>query len=106
MNYMAHGIAKVPGQTEAADRRRVPRRRSDEDEPINQVHKGARGARRLLCTDLNKQGPGRGGSIRLIGRQAEIERTIQVLCRRTKNNPLYVGDAGVGDSVIFLVYFI
>src|SRR3546814_20646491 len=36
----------------------------------------------------------------MIGRAAEIERTIQVLCRRTKNNPLYVGDPGVGKTAI------
>jgi len=36
----------------------------------------------------------------LVGREEEIERTIQVLCRRTKNNPLYVGEAGVGKTAI------
>ncbi len=63
---------------------------------------GADGEPRALdayCTDLNcKADDGRIDP--LIGREQEIERTIQVLCRRTKNNPLYVGDPGVGKTAI------
>ena len=40
----------------------------------------------------------------LIGRDLEIERTIQILCRRTKNNPLYVGDPGVGKTAIAFLF--
>ena len=51
------------------------------------------------CVNLNKKA--RDGKIDpLIGREAEISRTIQVLCRRQKNNPLFVGDAGVGKTAI------
>ncbi|MDJ0945827.1 MAG: AAA family ATPase, partial [Kiloniellales bacterium] len=51
------------------------------------------------CVDLNKKA--RDGKVDpLIGRELEIERTIQVLCRRTKNNPLYVGDPGVGKTAL------
>ena len=51
------------------------------------------------CVNLNKKA--REGKIDpLIGREAEINRTIQVLCRRQKNNPLFVGEAGVGKTAI------
>ncbi len=51
------------------------------------------------CVDLNKRA--KDGKIDpLIGRENEVERTIQILCRRTKNNPLYVGDPGVGKTAI------
>ena len=51
------------------------------------------------CVDLNKKAS-EGKIDPLIGRDAEIERTVQVLCRRTKNNPLYVGEAGVGKTAL------
>jgi ATP-dependent Clp protease ATP-binding subunit ClpA len=52
-----------------------------------------------FCVDLNKKA--RAGKVDpLIGREAEVDRTIQILCRRTKNNPLYVGDPGVGKTAI------
>ena len=51
------------------------------------------------CVNLNKKA--KGGKIDpLIGREAEVDRTIQILCRRSKNNPLYVGDPGVGKTAI------
>ena len=51
------------------------------------------------CVNLNKKA--KAGKIDpLIGRDAEINRTIQILCRRSKNNPLYVGDPGVGKTAI------
>src|SRR5208282_309092 len=51
------------------------------------------------CVNLNKKA--KGGRIDpLIGREAEVERTIQILCRRAKNNPLYVGEPGVGKTAI------
>ncbi|MEN9728430.1 MAG: hypothetical protein RL434_2796, partial [Pseudomonadota bacterium] len=52
-----------------------------------------------FCTNLNEQAR-RGKIDPLIGRQDEIERTVQILCRRRKNNPLYVGEAGVGKTAI------
>src|SRR5690606_6505256 len=69
-----------------------------EARPEEVVKKG-REALSAYCVDLNEKA--RAGKIDpLIGREKEIERTIQILCRRTKNNPLYVGDAGVGKTAI------
>src|SRR5690606_20869563 len=52
-----------------------------------------------FCVNLNEKAEA-GKIDPLIGRAAELERTIQVLCRRSKNNPLYVGDPGVGKTAI------
>ncbi len=94
LNYISHGIAKVIGQDE--DR---TIHGADEDAASEKVVRKGREALDAYCVDLNKKA--RDGKIDpLIGRGAEIDRTIQVLCRRTKNNPLYVGDAGVGKTAI------
>ena len=94
VNYISHGVAKVAGQSE--DRTVEGAEEGEEGEPINQHGLEALDA---YCVDLNKKA--RDGRIDpLIGREPEIERTIQVLCRRTKNNPLYVGDAGVGKTAL------
>jgi ATP-dependent Clp protease ATP-binding subunit ClpA len=94
LNYISHGIAKVIGQEEE----RTVRGADEEADAEKLVRKG-REALDAYCVDLNKKA--REGRIDpLIGRIDEIERTIQVLCRRTKNNPLYVGDAGVGKTAI------
>lgn len=91
LNYISHGISKVTGDTgsPAGD----PRIQGDEDalptgDPleaftVNLVQRAAEG----------KIDP-------LIGREAEIQRTVQVLCRRRKNNPIFVGDPGVGKTAI------
>jgi ATP-dependent Clp protease ATP-binding subunit ClpA len=96
VNYISHGIAKRPGMSEAR-----PVRGSDEENEgksgDEQKKKGD--ALDAYCVNLNKKA--REGKIDpLIGRDAEISRTIQVLCRRSKNNPLFVGDAGVGKTAI------
>src|ERR1700716_3288811 len=96
VNYISHGIAKRPGLSESR-----PARGADEeaetksgDEP-----KKKGDALEAYCVNLNKKA--REGKIDpLIGRDAEISRTIQVLCRRQKNNPLFVGEAGVGKTAI------
>ncbi len=94
LNYISHGIAKVFGQEED----RTVHGAEEDAEADKVVHKG-REALDAYCVDLNQKA--REGRIDpLIGRIDEIERTIQVLCRRTKNNPLYVGDAGVGKTAI------
>ena len=94
LNYISHGIAKVIGQDED---RTV--HGADEDVASEKVVRKGREALDAYCVDLNKKA--RDGKIDpLIGRSNEIDRTIQVLCRRTKNNPLYVGDAGVGKTAI------
>jgi ATP-dependent Clp protease ATP-binding subunit ClpA len=98
VNYISHGIAKRPGLSES----RPSRGAEDDvgaatDEPSNGKKKAD--ALDAYCVNLNKKA--RDGKIDpLIGRDAEISRTIQILCRRTKNNPLFVGDPGVGKTAI------
>src|SRR6202007_158509 len=96
VNYISHGIAKRAGMSEAR-----PVRGSDEeaDTKSGDEQKKKGGAVAAYCVNLNKKS--REGKIDpLIGRDSEINRTIQVLCRRQKNNPLFVGDAGVGKTAI------
>lgn len=94
VNYISHGIAKVAGRS---DERAV--HGSVGDNTDGDATKPAGEALDTYCVDLNKRAS-EGKIDPLIGRDAEIERTIQVLCRRTKNNPLYVGDSGVGKTAI------
>ena len=92
VNYISHGIAKV---TENAETRTV--RGAEEEE--EDILKAGFEALESYCVNLNAKA--RAGKVDpLIGREAEVERTIQILCRRTKNNPLYVGDPGVGKTAI------
>jgi ATP-dependent Clp protease ATP-binding subunit ClpA len=103
VNYISHGIAKRPGASET----RAPRGAED-DQPGSPggdsseesgKKKQQQDALTAYCVDLNKKA--KAGRIDpLIGRESEINRTIQVLCRRSKNNPLYVGDPGVGKTAI------
>ena len=95
VNYISHGIAKVPGQSET---RRVS---GAEEEAAGGEKVAKKGGEALeaYCVNLNKKAAS-GRIDPLIGREAEVERTIQILCRRTKNNPLYVGDPGVGKTAI------
>ncbi|QDH16634.1 ATP-dependent Clp protease ATP-binding subunit ClpA [Swingsia samuiensis] len=98
VNFISHGIAKAPDRGAArkastASSSETP----DHEEPSKEPPKD--GALASYCVNLNERA--REGRIDpLIGRQHEIERTIQILCRRTKNNPLYVGDPGVGKTAI------
>src|SRR5215475_7180211 len=94
VNYISHGIAKVPGRAET---RRVSG--ADEDAGAEKVVKRGHEALDAYCINLNKKAAG-GRIDPLIGRESEVERTIQILCRRTKNNPLFVGDPGVGKTAI------
>ncbi len=94
VNYISHGIAKARGRSES---RRV--HGAEPEAAAERVVKTGTEALDAYCVDLNKKA--RAGRIDpLIGREAEVERTIQILCRRSKNNPLYVGDAGVGKTAI------
>ena len=103
VNYISHGIAKRPG---ASDASRLPRGTDEEHESRNSKDskdssdsKKKEGALEAYCVNLNRKA--REGRIDpLIGREAEVQRTIQVLCRRQKNNPLLVGDPGVGKTAI------
>jgi len=95
VNYISHGIAKAPGRTET---RRV-RGASAEPEAAEGTAKNGAEALDAYCVNLNRKAID-GKIDPLIGRETEVNRTIQVLCRRTKNNPLYVGDPGVGKTAI------
>ena len=94
VSYISHGIAKRPGATEAR-----PVRGADEEEDGEKAVKQGTEALEAYCVNLNAKA--RQGKIDpLIGREAEVDRTIQILCRRQKNNPLLVGDPGVGKTAI------
>src|SRR5438046_174662 len=96
VNYISHGIAKRAGLSEARPVRGVE---EDTDTKTGDDNKKKGDALEAYCVNLNKKA--RDGRIDpLIGRDAEISRTIQVLCRRQKNNPLFVGEAGVGKTAI------
>lgn len=94
VNYISHGIAKVPGQAEAP---KIPTgtETPEDEKPVKT------GSEALAAYAVNLNEKARAGRIDpLIGRAAEVDRTIQILCRRSKNNPLYVGDPGVGKTAI------
>ncbi len=98
VNFIAHGVAKDPAYGES-------RSVSGADQVEEEVQSGSgdseqkESALGKYCIDLNAKS--RAGDVDpLIGRAAEVERCIQVLCRRRKNNPLLVGDPGVGKTAI------
>ncbi|EHH68810.1 ATP-dependent Clp protease ATP-binding subunit ClpA [Gluconobacter morbifer] len=96
VNFISHGIAKAPDRSSS---RRTAASSKDGSEREERKETAKEGALASYCVDLNERA--RQGRIDpLIGRDQEIERTIQILCRRTKNNPLYVGDPGVGKTAI------
>jgi ATP-dependent Clp protease ATP-binding subunit ClpA len=94
VNFVSHGIAKIPAHSEA---KRVGG--ADSDAQAEKVVKKGSEALDAYCVNLNRKAMS-GKIDPLIGREPEIERTIQILCRRSKNNPLYVGDPGVGKTAI------
>ena len=97
VNFIAHGIAKKAGASEP----RSVRGASQSPETESDEKPAAKSGEALdtYCINLNEKA--RQGKVDpLIGRHAEVERCIQILCRRTKNNPLLVGDPGVGKTAI------
>lgn len=95
VNYISHGIAKVPG----VEPNQITPKGTEESEEDTATLKTGTEALKAYCKNLNDKA--REGKIdKLIGRQKEVDRTIQILCRRSKNNPLYVGDPGVGKTAI------
>jgi ATP-dependent Clp protease ATP-binding subunit ClpA len=92
VNYIAHGIAKKAGHDQPTPVKGA------EDEDKAPVKTGGE-ALEAYCINLNEKAK-QGKVDPLIGRAAEVERCIQILCRRTKNNPLLVGDPGVGKTAI------
>jgi ATP-dependent Clp protease ATP-binding subunit ClpA len=98
VNYLSHGVAKDPAFGETR-----PVRGAEEPDTDSRAHheevKADETSLGKFCVDLNAKA--RAGRVDpLIGRELEVERCIQVLCRRRKNNPLLVGDPGVGKTAI------
>ena len=102
VNFISHGIAKRPGASEGRAVRGAEEEAEAEKAASDQEEGGKKKAQDALtayCVNLNEKA--KAGRIDpLIGRHTEVNRTIQVLCRRSKNNPLYVGDPGVGKTAI------
>ena len=89
VNYIAHGMPQLP--SEGAE--------EDIDTSLDPDAEPESSALKKYATNLNQLAI-EGKIDPLIGRELEIERTVQILCRRRKNNPLYVGEAGVGKTAI------
>jgi ATP-dependent Clp protease ATP-binding subunit ClpA len=101
VNYISHGIAKRPGGGEVRSPKGVEEETQDAKaaKEGDDAQKKPQDALKAYCVNLNEKA--RNGRIDpLIGRHSEVNRTIQILCRRSKNNPLYVGDPGVGKTAI------
>jgi ATP-dependent Clp protease ATP-binding subunit ClpA len=98
VNYISHGVAKDPSYGEAR-----PVKGAESAPETKAQSQGSKEAEETAlqkyCVDLNEKAR-RGDVDPLIGRDLEVERCIQVLCRRRKNNPLLVGDPGVGKTAI------
>src|SRR5579884_715936 len=101
VNFISHGIAKAPGRSAPRPVQGTNGAGEGGGESEREEKPGRRSQDALgtYCVNLNKKAMA-GKIDPLIGREIEIERTIQILCRRTKNNPLYVGDPGVGKTAI------
>ena len=91
VNYISHGISKLHDEADPVARSSSGEAEDGESSPANALDKFAENLNELAKS--GKIDP-------LIGRRGEVERTIQVLCRRRKNNPLLVGEAGVGKTAI------
>ncbi len=91
VNYLAHGISKTEQDIDSSDPKSIEQSGPDSDVSGSPLEK--------YTTNLNEEAA-KGRIDPLIGRELEVERTIQTLCRRRKNNPLLVGEAGVGKTAI------
>jgi ATP-dependent Clp protease ATP-binding subunit ClpA len=91
VNYISHGVAKLGGDAQRADDAGAREAEGEDGKSSNPLSEYAANLNALASE--GKIDP-------LIGRADEVERTIQVLCRRRKNNPLYVGEAGVGKTAL------
>ena len=104
VNFISHGIAKAPGRSQQRPVQGSGPNSggggdNHEQERDEKPSRRNQDALSNYCVNLNKKAMA-GKIDPLIGRDQEVERTIQILCRRTKNNPLYVGDPGVGKTAI------
>jgi ATP-dependent Clp protease ATP-binding subunit ClpA len=91
VNFMSHGIAKINDDENEDNFNEIEEDLRQEEAGTNPLD--------AYAVNLNEQAA-QGKIDPLIGRQIEVQRTIQILCRRRKNNPLYVGEAGVGKTAI------
>ncbi|MDF1671468.1 MAG: ATP-dependent Clp protease ATP-binding subunit ClpA [Roseovarius sp.] len=101
VNFIAHGVAKNPafGESRPVSGSDDPDENFGRPDQESDAIEAGESALAKYCVDLNEKA--RAGDIDpLIGRDQEVERCIQVLCRRRKNNPLLVGDPGVGKTAI------
>ncbi|MBW0159042.1 ATP-dependent Clp protease ATP-binding subunit ClpA [Sedimentimonas flavescens] len=96
VNFIAHGVAKDP---EFGEARPVTGAEDEHKAETTQAGEAKESALAKYCVNLNEKSA-KGDIDPLIGREEEVERCIQVLCRRRKNNPLLVGDPGVGKTAI------
>ncbi|HLB30452.1 MAG TPA: ATP-dependent Clp protease ATP-binding subunit ClpA, partial [Gammaproteobacteria bacterium] len=93
VNFISHGISKIPEANQGSS---APGAAAEDD-----THPEGGGSNPLEAFANNLNEMARLGKIDpLIGREDEVQRTIQILCRRRKNNPLYIGEAGVGKTAI------
>jgi ATP-dependent Clp protease ATP-binding subunit ClpA len=99
VNYISHGVAKDPSYGESRPVKGADNAPEPKPQPASSSKDAEETALQKYCVDLNEKAR-RGDVDPLIGRDLEVERCIQVLCRRRKNNPLLVGDPGVGKTAI------
>ncbi|RPJ84980.1 MAG: AAA family ATPase, partial [Acidobacteria bacterium] len=96
LNFISHGVAKVPQPREPAPR---GREQQPEGDPSSRDQSVARDVLAAYAPSMTERA--RAGVLDpLIGRAEEIKRTLEILCRRRKNNPVFVGDAGVGKTAL------
>ncbi|WP_242416658.1 ATP-dependent Clp protease ATP-binding subunit ClpA [Sphingomonas panni] len=96
VSFISHGVGKG-GST--ATETPAPKGAEEKETPKTADKGKGESALKQFCVDLNEKAK-TGKVDPLIGRSAEVDRTVQILCRRSKNNPLYVGDPGVGKTAI------
>ena len=99
VNYIAHGLAKDPSFSDVKPVAGTESPNNSEETDPTQTNVKKESALKKYCVDLNERSH-EGGIDPLIGRDLEVERCIQILCRRRKNNPILVGDPGVGKTAI------
>ncbi|MBM3617266.1 MAG: ATP-dependent Clp protease ATP-binding subunit ClpA [Alphaproteobacteria bacterium] len=115
VNYISHGVVKYGdfmriGQVRSENNEEDEENQKTNRQQNNGAAQGAQGAApkgkdsgqealKQYCVNLNRKAE-EGKTDILVGREEEIERTVQILCRRTKNNPIFVGEAGVGKTAI------
>ena len=100
VNFIAHGVAKDPSFGESRSVSGAPEFEEESAASMGTSEEEAKeSALAKYCVDLNAKAI-KGDVDPLIGREHEVERCVQVLCRRRKNNPLLVGDPGVGKTAI------